>query len=536
MRIAKCLGAVGLLMIGICGVAQAQPSDVDLNQIAKAGTDSLRRMQTASASWTSINTLENGVKIEVADLRSSDRKERMIWSVEKDGQKQELMRLVIRDGFWYVSDARGAFKYRPYEAPASPAIYMAMTRCRPLFVRDLELLTRARQEGVEGNVAKFRNPIPAPLVKQLNATVEQLTAMSVKSGRPLTADTTKQIDFMKDIVANGMPIRIDISNGMIIEYGTIKLQTRIADFQFLKDVDEKEFDVTKQNWIERSSDPTLGDMNELVLIEHQAGLRPGQKGDTEGSLLDLSTGQVRRLPFPGPQAAGGCFLKDRRYVIVSGMDGDSVALRPYRIDLKTGECKALGGSTFETGFAMFPALSPDGNTIAISKMDPTFGLLKFQIYLVDLKTSAVKTVGAPLDGAFLNWTPDGNHLILTVRKTVEMNKPSEGSLALMDMHGTFSVLRRGVFSILLGDGKTLLFQDEDTRLWNTCDLDGSNVKLLGDGLKGYNFPAPAPDGKRIMMMHFVPGQLPEAVVMTIGESTGKVVSAPDGLWAMPHWR
>jgi hypothetical protein len=80
-----------------------------------------------------------------------------------------------------------------------------------------------------------------------------------------------------------------------------------------------------------------------------------------------------------------------------------------------------------------------------------------------------------------------------------------------------------------------LFQDRDSDLWNTCDLTGQNVKLFAGGLKGYGFPAPAPDGKRILMMHFSPGQLPQPTILKIGESQGNVITKVGGLWGEPAW-
>jgi hypothetical protein len=67
-------------------------------------------------------------------------------------------------------------------------------------------------------------------------------------------------------------------------------------------------------------------------------------------------------------------------------------------------------------------------------------------------------------------------------------------------------------------------------------LRAQSVKLFGDGLKGYGFASPAPDGKRMLMMHYQPDKLPDGVIIPIGQSSGQIITTADGLWAMPTWR
>jgi hypothetical protein len=61
-------------------------------------------------------------------------------------------------------------------------------------------------------------------------------------------------------------------------------------------------------------------------------------------------------------------------------------------------------------------------------------------------------------------------------------------------------------------------------------------EIRADGLKGYGFPAPAPDGQRLLMRHFEPGQAPVPVVLPIDVGQGRPATTAPGLWAMPAWR
>ena len=155
--------------------------------------------------------------------------------------------------------------------------------------------------------------------------------------------------------------------------------------------------------------------------------------------------------------------------------------------------------------------------------------MRGQVFLIDVKTGDARPIGKPMDTAFLNWTADGQHIVLLDRKSKDLNSPSVTSLAIMDLEGRVSILHSGGFPVLLADRQTILFEDSDTRLWHTCDLKGQEDKLFGDGLKGYGFPSPAPDGKRILMMKFEAGKLPLPTVLPIGESDGHVITNVPGL-------
>src|SRR5437588_12805909 len=100
------------------------------------------------------------------------------------------------------------------------------------------------------------------------------------------------------------------------------------------------------------------------------------------------------------------------------------------------------------------------------------------------KTGTAKPLGKPMDTAFASWTADGKHLVLVTRKIRDMDSPPISTLAVMDMEGKVVELRRGGNPVLLADRKTILYEDDDTRVWHTCDLTGGNDKFFCGGLKG----------------------------------------------------
>ena len=136
--------------------------------------------------------------------------------------------------------------------------------------------------------------------------------------------------------------------------------------------------------------------------------------------------------------------------------------------------------------------------------------------------------------AFPSWLPDGRGLILLVRVPDVARNRLIDTIARMDLDGKLTNLREGSMPVVLGDGRRILF--EDSKTWHTCNLDGKDVRPYAEGLKGFGFPAPAPDGKRLLMMRFETGKAPVPVVLPIDSSEGKPATTAPGLWALPAWR
>ena len=393
--------------------AADDPKTIDLAALAQAGAETQQKLQSQPASWNVHNTLQSGTLIHVSVLRAGD-KQRMVFDVDNGGQRVEVFRVISRDGLWYVTDRNGSYKFRPFEAPTeTPFIYMTMLRSDPLLVTSPDQLSTAKFDRVEGRVAHFRDTLPPAQVAQLKGLIEQMETLARESGKPLAPELAKQQEMLKDLLANGMPTLVDLATGRLIEFGAQKLRTRVTDFRFLPQIDDAEFAIADREWQDNSDDPTTGNLDDLTMITHQPLLQPGQKNyDTDGRLMDVKTGRFRRLPFPGGVVTPGCFLADRRSVIVCGLESETGTLRPYQIDLKTCQCDPLGSPLLDSGQTLWADLSPDGKTIAVSHLDSSAGLLKIQICLVDLATRTATPLGEPLDTSKAFWTADGMHLMM----------------------------------------------------------------------------------------------------------------------------
>ncbi len=511
----------------------------DIGSLSGAGRATLERLGKQPATWTATIHVPGGARFHV-EVLASPAMRRTVLSVEAQGRRGEVLRIIERDGSWYATEGRRAGRYRPYEAPFDlPTAYYFLGRSDPQFVAEGADL--GTFEGTKGGMATYRVPLAEPLRQQVKNALDEWERLTrQRPGRADEPEAKQARQRMRDLLQKGTATEVEIATGMIARFGAADRQTELHDFRWLDRVPPEAFDVGATKWEDSTADPTAGGTDDLLMISHSGGWRPGMKsGDTDGRLFDLRTGRYRRIPFRGATSMPGCFLKGRLRVAVTGLDPLSGSMGLYEVDLKTGGERRLGGELLAAGFTLMPVLSPDGRTLAALHKAPTGRLLDTQVCLVDLETGEARAVGEPRDMAFLSWLPDGKGLVLLHREVADPSDlvgPRTATIARMDLDGRLTKIREGSMPVLLNDGKTILFEDTKSRTWQTCGLDGRDVKPYAGGLAGYGFPSPAPDGKRIMMMHFRQGSAPEPTIFPIGEDRGKPAITAPGLWATPAWR
>jgi Tol biopolymer transport system component len=530
------------MLVGLSSRAQeAQQKEPDLGVLAKAGQRTLDRLEKQPATWTAITQLAGNTRV-IVDVVTTPSERRTRMRIEAQGERSDVLGIIMRDGLWYASEGARAGKYRPYEAPFDlPTAYLFLTRSDPHCIVQTKGMNLGAYEGTRDGILIYRTPLPEPLKRMMQNMLkesEELTRRSPElSAKP---EMIQAVARMRDLLLHGNPTKVEAASGMIIQFGAANQQTELHDFRWLDHVNPDEFRVEGKKWQDFADDPTENDASNLLMIAHNGTWRPGmQAGDADGRLVDLRTGRFRRIPFQGAITAPGCFLRDRSRVVVSGLDAMGGVLGLYEVNLKTGENRLLGGNLFTSGFTFMPALAPNGQTIAVLHMGAAGKILETQLCLVDLKTGSARPLSNPGDMAFPSWLPDGKGLVLLLRERsdpADVSSATTHTIARMDLEGRITKIRQGDSPVLLADGKTILFQDTKSRTWNTCDLDGGHVAPYAGGLPGYGFPSPAPDGKRIVMMHFARDRAPIPTILPIGDSKGEPAVKAPGLWASPAWR
>lgn len=524
--------------------ATSKPTTVDGliskgQETAKAFADG-----TARFSWTT-RLLTQGATFEVSNVVSGAKAKRTIRVVPDDGKTEEVLSVLEVGGAWYVYElGKPLGKYRPFEAPLGiPNAYFYLAAGDMKF---LSAGTGATVQSVARDVAIVRIPLAGPVRDRIQSSIGAMQDLIKKLGDQSVAEKHKdklkelqqKITELEQTVRDGQLVGVDINTGVILSNTFAAIKQDVIALSTKAAVVEKDFAIPAEKWKDFTDDPTkVKDPNDLLMISNSpwADLNNGRQfwQTFDGCLVNLSTKQVRRIPFNGMSCLSGCFSRDRRKVYVSGMDVEAAGLSIYEIDLSTGENNRIGKGELPDGLAMGPVLSADGTKLAVVMLSPN---LMSQVYVLNLKTGKASKLGQPMDTAYLSWLDDGKGLILVSRKTVSMDKPTEDSVARMDLDGKVTILTRGGSPVLIPGRKKILFEHSDG--WKTCDLDGKNVELYVGGMKGYGFPAVSADGKRIFWTQYEKGkgQMPKPMIQEYGKAEVSHMDLGRGLWTAPAWR
>jgi tricorn protease-like protein len=224
-------------------------------------------------------------------------------------------------------------------------------------------------------------------------------------------------------------------------------------------------------------------------------------------------------------------------VIAVGVNLHIGGIGLYVVDLKTCENRQLGADLGAGVMLIGPRVSPDGKTVVAAKLGGGDEVLKSQLYLFDVASGKSKAFGQPADQAYVDFLRDGSGLMVLRRSYRDVKEKAIETICRMDWSGKVTEIRRGNCPVVLLDGKSILFRDEDEK-WKMCGLDGKNERMLGDGLTKYFFATPAPDGKRVLMMQRRSEEklAPQPTIINLADGSTQPVKIGTGLWVMPQWQ
>ena len=160
---------------------------------------------------------------------------------------------------------------------------------------------------------------------------------------------------------------MDLQTGLIVQTGNVGKRQWHRDFRLVHQADMMEFTVSDRQWADKTEPIRADDPAELVMIRHSTLWRPGQPvGELASRILNVRTGECRRVPYRGATCEPLCFSQDRKQLYVGGLLPEGIAMGLFEINLENLKHRRLGLPLLNRGFVMFGALSPDGKMLAVS--------------------------------------------------------------------------------------------------------------------------------------------------------------------------
>ncbi|MBL4846320.1 MAG: hypothetical protein JKY65_12395 [Planctomycetes bacterium] len=524
------------LVLGVAGRANAQsptPATArpDLKTLRARGVRTRARLEKEFARWTLLFPTRQGAQVEVEVVRTPFAVRRVIRLRLPERPAREVLRVIEREGSWYVSEAGGTRGvYAPRTAP-----FLFSRAYRYLDAARLPLVSAqlGTAAGREGERLAYRRPLTPFQRRGLERVVAVLRR---RRGLGKTPQVKARLRQALHALEEGERVLVDPVLGFEVAFGPPGFRARLAAFQWVKDLDLGVF---------ATDGPVLVDQRKLTLAKGlkaewvqfaHAGLwRAGMRRiDLDLREIELSSGTVRRPPVSLSYALPGPRLPDGgRLVRASDVHG----LGLYRVS-PTGVARRLGGTALRAGACQASTLSPDGKTVAVLHVrDEERG--EAQLTLIDLATERVSRIGVPFHaGETLSWFPDGKSLLVARRERILPDAPPYSAvLRVHVLGGRFENLRRGDAPVFILEGKRILYRDKRGR-WNYCQADGTGPRQFGNGLSEHGSPAPGPRGERLLMIE-ANSEGPRPVV--VDARTGRSTPLPldevqsEGLWGLPTW-
>jgi hypothetical protein len=524
---------LGLLVFG----ADPKPDDADLVKALAATTVTRERMQREAVQWGMKYDVGNGPVIEVLVLGNSEASLYELKTVTA-GRSTRIVTVLCHADAWYVDDGLSKRKYRPYETylPLPTGIFF-MGLAQLQFIDESVTENRLRVERVQDNQLMGRMPLE-PLQEQnarlAIARMNELLATLVETKKDVS-EAKALLEKLNDGVTNGRRVTVDRTTGQVLETGIPPRKLMFSPLVWLGEAKPSRLEPAG-TWEDHTNPFSPDDFKDLIQMNHNRLWRVGQPtGDSDLMLVNLRTQEIRRAPFPSGTALSGCFSPDHSRIYVAGLDLASGNLTLFSIELTSGECQRVGDEVLNHGNWLNPVVSPSGDFLAASQLWVGEGM-KSQIHVIDLKSGQSKPVGSTMDHAMLNWHPQGDSLICMVREPGP-NDSEIASLCKVTLDGKVTKLCRGRFPEVLPQERRILFEDDDDkeRPFKTCDLDGQDIQVFGNGFKGFGFASASPDG-RLIMIKFSKTAGPQPCLVDMKSYEVKPLKLGPGMWSRPKWR
>jgi hypothetical protein len=521
-----------LLATALVALIAATPSMLaqrSLAEISKNGIKAEGDLKFKPAQWDVRARTGTGAQFGLRIVSSPPDFEARILLRPETKNPEPFARVISKSGKWYVEEYGGLKGiYLPWQAPFSfEVVALLLSECWPSGY----VLEDGHRYGETRNQV---TTVRAPLKAGQRAMAEAFLQEAAASGVVPAGELKRNLGAIKQRLKEGNVLKVDARTGLLrglslgnveIVYGRVEWLSKKPEISLLAHLPD-------------FSAPFPKDRENLIMIGRAGAWRPGLPNmDAGGHLLNLENGKLLRIPFVGSSCMPGCFVAERSKVAVTARETSGAGVGLYLIHLDSGKSERLGGKSFATGQCQGPVLSPDGKSLAVTH---SHSILMRQLYLLDLAGGKPRAIGRPRDASGFSWIGDGSGLIgiTRQRRTGVPEGVPEYRMTRFGLDGSVRNLREDVgnFALVVGEkGDRILFQEKGNS-WHTCDLNGGDVKMLGKGLSGLDFPSASPDGKRVIMIEHDEKERTCPVVVDLATGEVKKAKAEEGRWVLPVWR
>ncbi|MBB81924.1 MAG: hypothetical protein CMN02_13240 [Roseibacillus sp.] len=519
------LGIFSALAMMAVGVSPAQTG---LDTLEGRARTSKLRLETVPARWVVRATLQTGARFGIRVISAPpDFEVRIV--VKPDADKPEpFARVVARAGKWAVEEIGGLKGiYQPWEAPFSYEIVAQLLSeaWPPCYARGAEHTLSKRI----GDTIVVRSPLSPSQKMKAESFLRKSSGVPAEPGSEL-AQNLREI---RRRLSEGNQLRVNESTGFMERNTVGPLDLEYSGVEWLEESPEIPLIKSYPDY----SAPLPADRDGIVMIGRSGSWRPGYpEMEPGGQLLNIDTGKIIRIPFAGGSCIPGCFTDQRTKVVVSANAKDGSGVELFLVDLLQGTQMSLGGDTLSGGLCRSPALSPDGQTLAlVYSKEPG----RDQVYLLSSNEGDPQPLGGPMDIRNLSWMGDGMGLVLLVGEAGQRREESSGMrIVRLGLAGAMSGIRSdtGAFATVAGkNSQRILFLGSD-QLWYTCGLNGKGVSRVGNGLKGLADPAVNPEGTHAVMIERDAEGHTWPIIVDLVSGKRFPIEVEPGRWLNPVWR
>jgi hypothetical protein len=518
-----------VVSLPICAAERAPTSA----EIVTAASKTAERLKRENASWTVVYQLASQ---RPCSVRITSTPNQRLWEFFSTDSSVPLPRIISRDGVWYVRDGDRNYKCRPYEACFEDSNTIVLLARSELWLWTQADTRLGEFVALEKDIATFRVSFPETMSNQLQRHLEKLRAELKTLHHGSNPEIEKQIADLEHLKREGLKRLVDVSSGIIVGVINPTSSLRTADFQWNPHIEVNAFAVDATAW-EDLTKPWQIAPDRIAVASYSRARRPVKSNPGEAVLLNLDSGEIRRIPFKSGTATTGCLSRDRKkaYVLGSTFRGENGV---FEIELDSGENRTIIGPVEPgSGSLHMPSLSPDNRMMAVLGRF-SGNAHENQVCLIDIHAGKIQKLGTDLSIDRLSWLPDGKGLLVSSSPVDKSGKRGKTTICRLGLDGRLTELFQGWCPVTLGATSRMLFDyfGGEYDQWTLCDFDGRRPQRLGNGYKDYLFPSSSPDGKQVLMIRLGENQETSPIIVDVASGESKLVPAPRGSWAHPVWK